>query len=49
MTEPDRPKLVFSHDDLSFYERIRPQEFDDFDEVDSLTVDDPGAPPDDAA
>lgn len=45
--DPDeRPKLVFSHDDLSFYERIDPDEFDDFDEVDSRTIDDPGVPPD---
>ena len=39
-------KLVFSHDDLSLYERIDPDEFDDCDQVESTEVEDPGAPSD---
>lgn len=41
MTEP---RYVFTRDDLSLYERIDPDEFESFDDVDSTTVVDPGAP-----
>lgn len=43
MPEP-RPKYAFSADDLSIYERIDPDEFPDYDEVDSRTVEDRGVP-----
>lgn len=38
----ERP--VFEHDDGSVYERPDPDEFDSFDEVDSTTIVDDGAP-----
>lgn len=42
---PERgAKYAFSHDDLSVYERIDPDEFPDFDQVDSTTIFDPGQP-----
>lgn len=39
-----QPKRVYVHDDGSAYERADPDEFESFDDVDSTTVDDPGAP-----
>lgn len=43
MTE--QPKLVFITDDLAAYERIDPDEFPNYDEVDSRDILDEGAPP----
>lgn len=40
------PRYVFSHDDLSFYERVNPDEFPSYDEVDSRDIVDHGAPTD---
>ena len=34
----EKPRLVFITDDLSAYERINPDEFPDYDEVDSREV-----------
>jgi hypothetical protein len=46
---PRPPKYAFSHDDLSVYERIDPHEFPDFDEADSVVVEQViTKPPDDA-
>lgn len=39
-----QPKWVFSHDDLSVYERIDPDEFPNYDEVDSRVIADPAPP-----
>lgn len=38
------PRWVFSHDDMSIYERIDPAEFPDYDDVDSREIVDRGAP-----
>lgn len=39
-----QPKWVFSHDDLSVYERADPDEFPDYDDVDSRQIVDQGSP-----
>lgn len=41
---PTRRARTFTHDDGSEYERVSAAEFDSFDEVDSTTIADPGAP-----
>lgn len=35
---PPGPKWVFSTEDLSVYERLDPDQFDNFDHVDSTTI-----------
>jgi hypothetical protein len=43
MAEPT-PRRVFVTDDLSAYERIGVDEFPDYDEIDSTSIEDSGAP-----
>lgn len=38
MTEPAPDRRAFIHDDLSMYERISPDEFPDYDDIDSRDV-----------
>lgn len=38
------PRRVFITDDLSAYERVGAEEFPDFDDVDSMSIEDSGAP-----
>lgn len=38
------PRRVFTTDDLSVYERPDPDEFPDYDDVDSTPFEDPGEP-----
>lgn len=45
MTDP-QPKFVFIQEDLSAYERIDPDAFPNYDEVDSRVIEDSGAPTD---
>lgn len=42
--EPDEFAEVYEREDGSIYGRVDPAEFDSFDEVDSRTIVDPGAP-----
>lgn len=41
---PRQDLAGFAHTDGSVYERVDPDLFDSFDEVDSTTIEDPGAP-----
>lgn len=43
MPEP-APRRVFITDDLAAYERIQADEFPDYDDVDSTSIEDRGAP-----
>lgn len=41
---PTDPPQTFTHDDGSVYERPSPEDFDNFDDVDSTTIVDDGGP-----
>lgn len=45
MSAPTPDKRIFIADDLSTYERISPDEFPDYDAVDSRVIVDLGEPP----